>query len=446
VREVVVERQQQRRPAARRPEEFCDDCAVGPAQNAALRGGRSRAVAAAVVLVAVAALVAASSFAKGSPPRLAARAAAFDPMSVTFVSLDTGWTLGTEPCRSAGACLALRETTDGGHAWFARSLPAVLLALADRKINGTPADLYEGPGAGLNVRFADPNDGWIYGGLGVPPTTPRGYPTVAATLWSTHDGGLIWQRQTVSGLGLDPAIYDVEARHGIAYLLQSNHSYGMTVKSSPATQDHWRVSPTPLLRGAAGGTFPSGSFVFAGSNGWLVEGNDRGTDGSARLAANGRWVRWTPPCASVGHSFAIPAASTPENLVATCTIGGFAYGLSKSDPPGAKIGSNWLYFSNDAGARFRAGPELQFGTYVYSDALTSPSPQVILLGSTNGNRPDMVASFDGGVRWAVAYTAYPLFVGFTSPSQGVAIVRTSSSTTALIMSYDGGHTWAPVSF
>ena len=41
----------------------------------------------------------------------------FHPLSVTFVSLDTGWALGTVPCKSAGACLSLVKTTDSGRDW-----------------------------------------------------------------------------------------------------------------------------------------------------------------------------------------------------------------------------------------------------------------------------------------------------------------------------------------
>jgi hypothetical protein len=384
----------------------------------------------------------------GSAQRAGSVAPAFDPFSVTFVSLEQGWALGNAPCGSKGGCLALRETTDAGRSWSAVALPAALLTAADRRVSGGPADL-DAYGGGLNVRFADPQDGWIYGALAQPASTD-GATSLAATLWSTHDGGAIWQRQNVSGTGQLHEIYDLEAAHGTAWLLQSNPSYGDTVKSTPVSSDDWRVDATPRLGGPAGGSEPSGSFVFAGASGWLVEGNDRGVYGSARLL-DGRWASWTPPCADVGHSFAIPAASTPQNLVAVCTIGGFAYPLPKAAPPGAKLGSDWLYFSSDGGASFTAGPQLAPAPgpnhgYFSFGAIASPTPATILLGRGEGSGQDLTASFDGGRHWGVVYHATPTYIGFTSPSQGVAIVSSGGGDTQLIMSFDGGHHWAPVSF
>ena len=116
-------------------------------------------------------------------------APAFQPQSVTFVSLRQGWALGT-----AGGSLALRETTDGGRSWTVRPVP---------HIAGRHA---------LNVRFADPRDGWIFGG---------------ALLWSTHDGGRSWRRLVLHGLGLERSVYDLEASRGTAWLAASNTHEGV---------------------------------------------------------------------------------------------------------------------------------------------------------------------------------------------------------------------------
>ncbi len=403
---------------------------------------RTLGAAAALGVIAAGALTLAGAAAVGS-----SAAAAFDPYSVTFVSLDTGWALGTAPCASAGHCLGLRETTDGGRAWLTRPLPAALVAAADRKVGGTTAELAESAGAGLNVRFANRRDGWIYGELAVAAKDQGGAGTaIEATLWSTHDGGVSWKRQPLSGLGEADTIFDLEAARGTAYLLQSTTAYRATVKSSAVSAEHWQASSSAALGSPAGGGEQQGSFVLAGASGWLVEGNDRGTTGSARLSG-GNWVAWTPPCASVGHSFAIPAASTPTDLVASCVMGGFAYGLSKSAPPGATLDSIWLYFSSDGGRTFTAGPEIgkQVGFF---GVLASPAPGVILADAVAANGQDqLIASFDGGIRWSVDYTGNVAYLGFTSPTQGVAIVRSfSSATSTMIMTFDGGHHWAPVGF
>jgi len=409
---------------------------VAGARRASGCAARVGAVAAGVLALAGAAAFGASA------------TAPFDPYSVTFVSLDTGWALGTAPCASVGHCLGLRETTDGGRSWFTRPLPAALVAAADRKLGGLPADLEDSAGTGLNVRFANRSDGWIYGGLAVPMKYPGGEGTATKpTLWSTHNGGKTWTQQPLSGLGEQDTIFDLETARGTAYLLQSSKSYdALTVKSSPVSSDSWHVSNTAALGSPAGGGEQQGSFVLAGASGWLVEGNDRGTTGSAQLEG-GRWVTWTPPCAAVGHSFSIPAASTPTNLVASCVMGGFAYGLSKSAPPGATLESVWLYFSSDGGRTFTYGPEIgkQLG---FLGVLASPAPTVILAEGQSPSGPDdLLASFDGGVQWSDVYTGQIAYLGFTSPTQGVAIVRNFQSAGAtMIMTFDGGHHWAPVSF
>ena len=397
----------------------------------------SLGVAACVGLLCAGAPLLGSPTALGARLRSGAPGARFDPVSVTFVSTTSGWALGTAPCGSAGACLALRETTDAGRTWSGRELPAALVAAADRR-SGAAVD----PFAMLSVRFADRRDGWIYGALAVPPPHAG---SIEPTLWSTHDGGLSWRRQPLPGLGAQSAVFDVEAAHGTVYLMAPNRSTGVTVESSPVGRDSWHVSNAVPLGDPAGGGQQSGSIVLQGSGGWLVEGNDRGTTGSARLSASGRWVRWTPPCASVGGSFAVPAASTSTDLVAVCVMGGFASPLSRAAPPGATLGSSWLYLSDDGGTLFRAGPELGRQGAFFGGVLATPSPGVILI-SRGGSAQTLAASFDGGVHWSVVYRGSLFFLGFTSPSQGVGLVQSSTTTTTMIMTLDGGRHWARVSF
>jgi hypothetical protein len=338
-------------------------------------------------------------------------------------------------------CLALRETTDAGRSWSSVPLPGSLVAAADHNVDGAPADLWEGSEFGLNVRFADPTDGWIYGGLTVPGA-------VGPALWSTHDGGLSWRQQPTGALTW--SIFDLEAAAGRAYLMAEKKGWaGVTVESSPVARDDWHA--VLALGNNAGGAEPSGTIVLQGPNGWLVEGNDRGTAGSARLAGNGQWVAWTPPCASVGNSFAAPAASGASGLVAVCVMGGFASGLSKAAPRGAALQSSWLYFSENGGATFEAGPELGLQGYSFGDVLASPSPGVVLLsrayfGNGDAADQDLRASFDGGHHWTVVYRGVLSYLGFTSPEQGVGIVQSSKRTTAMIMTFDGGHHWRPVAF
>ena len=243
--------------------------------------------------------------------------------------------VGHGPVLARWQCLALRETTDSGRSWSSRPLPASLVGAADRKVDGAPADLWGGSGFGLNVRFADPRDGWIYGGLEVPGS-------VGPALWSTHNGGLSWRQQPTEETDLVRLRPGSRRRQGVRDGrkdgLGRRHGGKLSGRSG-------RLARGPGLGQQRWGAEPSGTIVLQGRSGWLVEGNDRGTAGGARLDSEGQWAPWTPPCASVGNSFAVPAASGASNLVAVCVMGGFAYGLSKAAPPGAALGSSWLYFS-----------------------------------------------------------------------------------------------------
>jgi len=370
----------------------------------------------------------------------------FSPVSVTFISLDIGWALGTTPCGNDFSCMTLRATTDGGHHWLTEPLPLSLLKVADRNVDGFPAVTY---GYVPNVRFANARDGWIYGSLGVP--IPANDPSsivvsLKPVLWSTHDGGATWKRQQLPWAYQDGPVLDLEAAAGNVFMMAMSPHNSVVVESTPVRQDQWRAANNTKLNIPAGGGSLGGTIVLRGSNGWLVEGNDRGISGSAQLRSNGEWAAWTPPCEAVGDSFAVPAVSTTRDLVALCSIGGFASPQTKFWPRGATFGSNWLYLSSDGGATFAVGPQLQPSKDYFYDELTSPSPRTILLSRSNGVHDDLLASFDEGSRWRVVYKGQITYLGFTSSTQGVALVQSSNRKYRMIMTYDGGHTWTLVNF
>jgi photosystem II stability/assembly factor-like uncharacterized protein len=382
----------------------------------------------------------------------------FHPLSVTFVSLNQGWSLGIGPCKATGACLALAETADAGRTWSQEPLPARLVAAADRPVtNGLPAGkpgyvrlpavLYGG--YGLNVRFATSSDGWIWGGLPVSPSA------VQAELWSTHDGGATWHQLAVLPGTLAKyygSVLDLEAAGGYAYLMAPNDRGGVSIESTPASSDSWRLDKTPNMYQPAGGGPLQGAIVLQGGNGWALTGNDRGVTGSARRAPgeNGVWSSWPAPCAKVGDSFVVPAASSRSDLVTACQMGGFASSLSKYAPPGAKLGSWWLYFSHDGGQTWAPGAELGTNSYPFSGLLASAGPSTVFVGyGFAGSAPpaELLASFDGGHTWAPVRKGDFAYLGFTSAQQGVAILRASPSNVAatqMVMTFDGGRHWSAV--
>lgn len=394
------------------------------------------------------------SNAPGSPLQPApatAVSASFSPLSVDFTTVTTGWALGTTSCHDGSVCLSLSETTNAGRSWSVSPLPRTLLHLADRKVAGKPAiendSLYDTGLLSLDVRFANADDGWIYGSLETPPKVSDEPPgTFEPILWSTHDGGLVWTSQKEPSIYSQATVLDLDATTSTVYWMAMNKSSSVTVESSPVSHDHWRVSDSKGLDTPAGGGPLAGAFVFSGSRGWLVEGNDRGVSGSAQLSKKGTWVPWTPPCYSVGNSMAVPSAATSSQLFAVCQMGGFASPLSKSAPRGAALGSTWLYESINAGRTFSAVAEL--GTqsqYVGPDIATSRSGTVLITQNASQNR-NLLASFDAGRHWSVVYIGYVAFVHFVDANEGFALAQRSRGPNRLIMTFDGGHNWLPVAF
>lgn len=329
----------------------------------------------------------------------------FTPNSVTFVSLETGWALGGAPC-GGGTCLALLRTTDAGRHWSAVGSPP------------TSYSASSGPDHGVSeVRFADPNNGWVFG----------------PELWSTHDGGAHWSMSTLMG------VWTLEAAdrrvHAVAFGTDGN----FTIESSATSRDAW--TPTGSLQLGAG-PVPSADLVLERNTGWVVE-NDRTVVDGARLVS-GQWTRWNPPCATTGGSAAI-GASTTLSLVAVCEEG--IWGPSGyPGPPATRA-----YFSSNGGATWYHGGTLPGVASDSGGVVASPSPGVAVTEVVTATRGELLETFNSGVSWrVVASTSGGMFmafsyVGFTSPSQGVAI-ETGEQPAVMLMTFDGGRNWSPVLF
>lgn len=323
------------------------------------------------------------------------------PASVTFVSADVGWVLGTGAC-AGGPCAAIARTGDGGRTWS--PAPAPLTAVA------------EGPGQATSgvsgLRFADTNNGWAFG----------------PDLWATHDGGTTWARVTIPGVPADAPVFALETAGGIVHAAVLDGG-DFRVASSPVGSDGWSVSPVRVPVGA--GPVPVVQLVLSGAAGWLVE-NDRTVVGGARLA-NGSWVAWTPPCADVvGPAFL--AASSPTELAAACDVGLW------SNPTG-----DHLYLSHDGGSTFsRSGTAAPLTTAAMA-AMASPS--AVVVGGSDGTGSVLAATTDAGRTWKVVArlpAGQIADLGFTTATQGVVIVGGVGGSASLLMTRDGGQTWHAV--
>ncbi|MGH2718140.1 MAG: hypothetical protein ACRDJU_06140 [Actinomycetota bacterium] len=330
--------------------------------------------------------------------------AGFEPASVTFVSADDGWVLGA-PCPTC--TVAILHTADGGKTWGAIPAPPAPLSEARDANSGVST-----------IRFADANDGWLFG----------------PDLWATHDGGATWQEPSVPGLAASGAsVADLEAANGIATaaILEAG---SIGIDTTPASQDAWHASPTTIQMGA--GPVPEAQIVLHGASGWILE-NDRTVLGGARLV-NGAWQPWTPPCEGTGGPASL-AASTASSLDALCDEGIWSGSTS----------GEYLYRSTDGGTTF-AGPGTKVPFENLGALAVAPGAPTLLASGYVANAEVLVASFDGG-SWATVYQGEPGAselndLGFTTASQGVAVPGIGGPLGTLLMTHDGGHSWAPVSF
>lgn len=267
--------------------------------------------------------------------------AGFSPVSVTFVSAESGWVLGTVPAGS-GAELAIAHTTDGGITWSKSPAPDVT---------------FDGAAAGSAIiAFADPTNGWI-----TAPLTNTDLGPLPSTLWSTHDGGVSWQQVAVPHGGHVTAL---DASGGVFQLaeLAPNGSDGTVVYlySSAATSDTWARSATSLPIGA--GPVASAQLTLQGGEGWAIE-TDRTVGDGARLTS-GTWGPWTPPCTYADGSASLAASSTTD-LVALCHEGVWG------PPPAGTTTGPWLFASSDGGSDFVAA-----GAVPTTAAASGPIPSL----------------------------------------------------------------------
>lgn len=347
--------------------------------------------------------------------------AGFEPASVTFVSADLGWVLGTATC-AGSPCAAIVRTTDGGRTWA--SIPAPDAPITPGRSEGGSTGV-SGPAGVGRLRFANALDGWAFG----------------PALFATHDGGATWHRVMLPGAAADAEVMALETSAGLVHAAYFDGASSVVrIATSPVGGDAWTVSPTTMPVGA--GPVPQAQIVLRGTAGWLVE-VDRTVVGGARLVA-GEWQAWQPPCVDLAGPATLAAASEWE-LVAACDVGLW------STPKGVH-----LWVSMDAGASFI---EAAAQPPVFSvDGVGAPSASsTVVAGSLSGIGSALVASFDGGRTWDAVYVLEGAAsvsdlgftdLGFATAGLGVAIT-TSLSTSGvgdahLIMTRDGGRTWSEV--
>jgi photosystem II stability/assembly factor-like uncharacterized protein len=301
--------------------------------------------------------------------------------------------VGVAPC-AAGRCTTLVATSDAGETWHAVG------QLRPSLVGDEPA--------ASKVRFATPQDGWVFG--------PQ--------LWSTHDGGKTWRQID------EPApVSDVEAAGGIAYAVVGDRLLRAQVGS-----DSWQ---------AVRQVGESATMALHGHAIWVLGGRPDSTQ-LLTSADGSTWQTVTDPCAKYGADWMLSAVApvTTSHVFLLC-VGG----------AGAGSEAKKVLFSADAG-RMATANAIDLPRGGIASGLAAASDSVVAVVASSG-ASEVYRSGDAGKSWQTplqqgdgGFGYYD--VGFTTATQGVAVYGRPGQPNAprpeLLMTRDAGATWSLVHF
>lgn len=337
--------------------------------------------------------------------------ARFAATSVTFVSADEAFVLGTAPCGHA-PCTSVVRTLDRGQSWV--GLPAPVESV------GQPGQA-AGPVV-WGIRFATPGHGFVFGD----------------GLWETTDGGGQWIRDAEPGGSI------------LSLAILGDHVLALTARCTPGGG----CGPPGVLerRSLGGGSWTAVEKVTIGN---VIDPDDLiATQAGVAAIASGGDVLVTGdggmtftvhpvPCPAQGQRPSV-AVTSPHGLALLCFGEGYTGHTIKQ-----------VYVSRDDGARWaRAGapsPDGDAGTIAATAAgqvaiaTASAASWLFYSGDAGSSWRIVYTADDGGVDWAD--------LGFTTATDGVVVhgpANSDGNSTQrpgqLFLTSDGGTTWYQVSF
>jgi photosystem II stability/assembly factor-like uncharacterized protein len=187
----------------------------------------------------------------------------FVPLSVSFVSTQTGWALGNTTC-SKPTCTSVVRTRDGGKTW-----------------KGTPAPV----GATSQIRFVDVLHGYAFGN----------------DLFSTDDGGAHWTRLPTTG-----RVASLEVGHGKVWAVEAGQVLSGSVGGV--------LKPfMDLPKGVSGSVVLHGAYVYVA----LAKIDQASTGPSVVVSQDGShsFTRLAVPCSDSQIPYLAAASDTHLSLV-----------------------------------------------------------------------------------------------------------------------------------
>jgi hypothetical protein len=330
--------------------------------------------------------------------------------SVTFVSPDEAFVLGTAPC-SHTPCTSIVRTLNRGTSW--RGLPAPVVPL------GQPGS---GPASAVwGIRFATPSHGFVFG----------------SGLWETTDGGEHWaQASAPTGSILSVEVIDGQVLALTAPCSPSSGCGTATLMRRPAGGGTWQQVTQLHVSGSAGDKIATQAQVAA-----ILDGT------SVIVTSNGglSTTEHATPCTSQGIAYATSVAVTgPDSLALLCSGSAAMGSVDKT-----------VYVSNDLGQHWtKAGTPPRGGDPI---SLAGATPSQLVVSAASG-ASWLYYSGSSAAQWGSAYEAGDggagfNDLGFTTTSDGVVVYapaltdgNSEGRPGRLLLTSNGGASWQAVSF
>lgn len=353
---------------------------------------------------------AASSGSVASQPAGGPVPSGFAGTSVTWVSADEGFVLGTAPCAHA-PCTSVLRTTDRGATW--KGLPAPVVPLG--RLGSSNPEVW-------GIRFATPLHGFVFG----------------TELQETTDGGEHWHPVGLPVQMSDPSFVSLEITGGQVLALieqcvpdQGCSGHGLLM-SRPLSGGGWQqvaqvTSPRAISTGSGVAAVLDGTRILTTS------------DGGRSLSSH------PTPCTSPNANGATAVAVTGPDSLALLCAGSAAMGSApKTVYTSPDLGGSWT----KAGSPASGGDPLSIaGGSASRLVVAAESGASWLYDSSNGGRAWGTAyqKGDGGLGFND--------LGFTNASDGSAVyapVSTDDNSLhapgQLLLTSDGGSTWHAVTW
>ena len=331
--------------------------------------------------------------------------------SVTFVSPDEAFVLGTAPC-SHKPCTSIVRTLNRGASW--RGLPAPVVPL------GQPQN---GPAAAVwGIRFATAWHGFVFG----------------TGLWETTDGGEHWAKAaSPAGSILSLEVID-------------NQVLALT---APCSSSSGCGTATLMRRPVGGGSWQQVTALHVSASGSdLIATQARVAailDGTSVIvtADGGQTTSDEPtPCTSQAVAYATSVAVTGNESLALLCSGSAGMGsVTKTIYVSNDLGQHW---TKAAGAPPRGGDPI---------SLAGATPGQLVVSAASG-ASWLYYSGNGAAQWGSAYEvgdggAGFNDLGFTTTTDGVVVYGPALTDGngegrpgRLLLTSNGGASWQAVSF